>query len=45
VVIPNPRHPAGLAPAASRVLRAEASGPRGWNTCMNQILEPYFNMN
>ena len=43
VVIPNPRHPAGLDPAASRVIRATQPGPRGWNTALQELLQPYLN--
>lgn len=43
VVIPNPRHPAGLKPAAPRVVHASAAGPVGWNAAMRELLAPYRN--
>lgn len=41
VVIPNPRHPAGLSPAAPRIIHASEPGPTGWNQALLQLLEPY----
>jgi mannosyl-3-phosphoglycerate phosphatase len=43
VVIPNPRHPSGLAPAAPRVLHAPDPGPTGWNAAMLALLGEYKN--
>lgn len=43
VVIPNPRHPAGLDPTAPKVLRPSQAGPEGWNVAMRQLLEPFQN--
>jgi len=43
VVIPNSRHPAGLEPAAPRVVFASEPGPMGWNLAMQELLEPYLN--
>lgn len=41
VVIPNPRHPAGLSPTAPRIINASEPGPVGWNQALLQLLEPY----
>lgn len=41
VVIPNPRHSAGLSPTAPRIIHASEPGPTGWNQALLQLLEPY----